>query len=193
MAPAHWRTVYAELAAFAEGIGTIETIDIGGGLPVPYRPEDDPFDIEAWGSGLASIKAAYPGLALAVEPGRYLVAEAGVLLLHVTQVIDKDGVRRVGLDGGMNALMRPALYGAFHRVHNLSRTTDEAVAVVDIVGPICESSDVLAQQRELPAATAEGDVMLIADVGAYGMAMANRYNLRALPLEHVLDGERSDG
>ncbi|MDB6164125.1 MAG: lysA, partial [Xanthomonadaceae bacterium] len=193
VAPAHWRTVYAELAGFAEGIGTIETIDIGGGLPVAYRPEDDPFDIEAWGAGLAAIKAAYPGLALAVEPGRYLVAEAGVLLLHVTQVIDKDGIRRVGLDGGMNALMRPALYGAFHRVHNLSRAAGEAIAIVDVVGPVCESGDVLAQQRELPAATAEGDVMLIADTGAYGMAMANRYNLRALPQELVLDGECGDG
>lgn len=187
VAPAHWRTVYAELAGFADGIGTIETIDIGGGLPVPYRPDDDPFDIDSWGEGLAAIKAAYPGLALAIEPGRYLVAEAGVLLLHVTQVIDKDGVRRVGLDAGMNALLRPALYAAFHRVHNLSRQGDAPTCIVDVVGPICESSDVLAQQRELPAATAEGDVLLIADAGAYGMSMANGYNLRPLPLERVLD------
>jgi diaminopimelate decarboxylase/aspartate kinase len=88
-APAHWRAVYAELAAFADGIGTVETIDIGGGLPVPYRPDDDPFDIDAWAEGLASIKSAYPGLMLAIEPGRYLVAAAGVLLLHVTQVVER--------------------------------------------------------------------------------------------------------
>ena len=186
-APAHWRAVYAELAAFADGIGTVDTIDIGGGLPVPYRPDDDPFDIDAWADGLASIKSAYPGLKLAIEPGRYLVATAGVLLLHVTQVVDKDGIRRVGLDGGMNALMRPALYGAFHGIHNLSRTNGEATQLVDVVGPICESSDVLAQQRELPVGTAEGDVMLVADAGAYGMAMANRYNLRQLPVEKLLD------
>jgi diaminopimelate decarboxylase/aspartate kinase len=186
-ATAHWRDVYAELAGLADSIGSIETIDIGGGLPVPYRPDDEPFDVQAWAHDLASIKSAYPGTKLAVEPGRYLVAEAGVLLLHVTQVVDKDGVRRVGLDGGMNALLRPALYGAFHGVHNLSQPVDGPLAVVDVVGPICESSDVLAQQRELPATTAEGDVMLVADAGAYGMAMANQYNLRELPVEIVLD------
>ncbi|WP_159015425.1 bifunctional aspartate kinase/diaminopimelate decarboxylase [Cognatiluteimonas profundi] len=183
---AHWRDVYAELAGLADSIGSIETIDIGGGLPVPYRPDDEPFDVQAWARDLASIKSAYPGTRLAVEPGRYLVAEAGVLLLHVTQVVDKDGVRRVGLDGGMNALLRPALYGAFHGIHNLSQAVDGPMQVVDVVGPICESSDVLAQQRELPAATGEGDVMLVADTGAYGMAMANQYNLRDLPVEIIL-------
>jgi diaminopimelate decarboxylase/aspartate kinase len=87
----------------------------------------------------------------------------------------------------MNALMRPALYGAFHGIHNLSRIDAEATQLVDVVGPICESIDVLAQQRELPVGTAEGDVMLVADAGAYGMAMANRYNLRQLPVEKLLD------
>jgi diaminopimelate decarboxylase/aspartate kinase len=186
-ATAHWRDVYAELAGLADSIGSIETIDIGGGLPAPYRPDDEPFDVQAWARDLASIKSAYPGTRLAVEPGRYLVAEAGVLLLHVTQVVDKDGVRRVGLDAGMNALMRPALYGAFHGIHNLSHAGGGAMQIVDVVGPVCESSDVLGQQRELPAATGEGDVMLVADAGAYGMAMANQYNLRELPVEIILD------
>ena len=117
-----------------------------------------------------------------------MVAEAGVLLLHVTQVVDKDGIRRVGVDAGMNALLRPALYEAFHGVHNLTRLHDAADALVDVVGPICESSDVLAHQRVLPSGTCEGDVVLIADTGAYGMAMASRYNLRALPAEDVIDG-----
>jgi bifunctional diaminopimelate decarboxylase / aspartate kinase len=191
-APMHWRDVYAELAGFAEDIGTVETIDIGGGLPVPYRPDDPPFDIDAWAEGLASIKAAYPGFALAIEPGRYLVAEAGALLLRATQVVEKDGVRRVGVDGGMNALLRPALYDAFHGIHNLSRPDAGASAVFEIVGPICESSDVLARQRSLPEATCEGDVILVADAGAYGMAMANTYNLRPLPAEDVLNEEGID-
>ena len=185
-APAHWREVYAELAGFADGIGTVETIDIGGGLPVPYRPDDEPFDIDAWAAGLASIKSAYPGFALAIEPGRYLVAEAGVLLLRVTQVVAKDGVHRVGVDGGMNALLRPALYDAFHGLHNLSQPEVET-GTFDVVGPICESADVLGQQRPLPTMTREGDVLLVADAGAYGMAMANTYNLRELPAEDVLD------
>jgi diaminopimelate decarboxylase/aspartate kinase len=185
--PAHWREVYADLASLAEQIGTVDTLDIGGGLPVPYTPESRPFDVAAWRSGLDEIKAAYPGFRLAVEPGRYLVAEAGVLLVRVTQVIEKDGLRRIGVDGGMNALVRPAMYDAYHGIHNLSRLDDDAVAAFDVVGPICESSDVFGRARMLPAATAEGDVVLIADAGAYGMAMANTYNLRALPAEEILD------
>ncbi|WP_166206191.1 bifunctional aspartate kinase/diaminopimelate decarboxylase [Cognatiluteimonas telluris] len=191
-ATGHWRDVYAELAALADGIGTVDTIDVGGGMPVPYRPDDVPFDVAAWAQGLAAIKAAYPALALAIEPGRYLVAQSGALLLRVTQVVDKDGVRRVGVDAGMNALMRPALYEAFHDIRNLSRADAAEMAIFDIVGPICESSDVLGQQRALPADTREGDVLLVADAGAYGMAMANTYNLRALPAEDVIEEGASD-
>ena len=97
-----------------------------------------------------------------------------------------DGLRRVGLDGGMNALMRPAMYVAYHGIHNLSRIDDGEMAAFDVVGPICESSDVFGRARMLPKATAEGDVVLIADAGAYGMAMAHTYNLRALPAEEVI-------
>ena len=86
----------------------------------------------------------------------------------------------------MNALMRPAMYEAYHGVHNLSRLHDDALAAFDVVGPICESSDVLARDRLLPAATAEGDVLLVADAGAYGMVMAHTYNLRALPSEDIM-------
>jgi diaminopimelate decarboxylase/aspartate kinase len=185
--PAHWREVYAELAGFADSVGTVDTIDIGGGLPIPYKPDAHPFDIAAWAAGLAEIKAAYPRYALAVEPGRYLVAECGVLLAHVTQVVEKQGIRRVGLDAGMNALMRPALYEAYHGIHNLSRLDEGGDTAFDVVGPICESGDVLGAQRMLPAATREGDAVLVADAGAYGFVMANRYNLRALPREDVLE------
>ena len=184
---AHWRQVYAELASLAEQIGTVDTIDIGGGLPVPYTADARPFDLAGWRAGLDEVKAAYPRFRLAAEPGRYLVAECGALLVHVTQTIEKDGVRRIGVDGGMNALIRPAMYDAFHGIHNLSRLDDGDVAAFDVVGPICESSDVFGRARMLPKATAEGDVILIADAGAYGMAMASTYNLRALPSEDILD------
>jgi len=185
--PKHWREVYAELAAIADGIGTVDTIDIGGGLTIPYKPDDLPFDVAAWAEGLAEIKAAWPRYRLAIEPGRYLVAEAGVLLAQVTQVVEKQGVRRVGLDAGMNALMRPALYEAWHGIHNLSRLDEPADMACDVVGPICESGDVLGQRRLLPAATLDGDVALVADAGAYGFVMANTYNLRGLPREDVLE------
>ncbi len=186
--PQHWRQVCDELGGIADQIGSIQSIDIGGGLPIPYSADDEPFDLETWSAGLAEIKAAYPGYQLIIEPGRYLVAESGVLLTHVTQVVDKEGIRRVGADAGMNALIRPALYDAWHDVANLTRLDDEVETAFDVVGPICESSDVFGKRRRLPAATAEGDVLVFADAGAYGYSMANTYNLRALPAEDVIDG-----
>ena len=186
--PQHWRQVCDELGGIADQIGSIQSIDIGGGLPIPYSADDEPFDLETWSAGLTEIKAAYPGYQLIIEPGRYLVAESGVLLTHVTQVVDKEGIRRVGADAGMNALIRPALYDAWHDVANLTRLDDEIEMAFDVVGPICESSDVFGKRRRLPAATAEGDVLVFADAGAYGYSMANTYNLRALPAEDVIDG-----
>jgi diaminopimelate decarboxylase/aspartate kinase len=110
-----------------------------------------------------------------------------VLLTFATQVVAKQGITRVGLDAGMQTLARPALYDAWHDVVNLSKLALDADASFDIVGPICESSDVLGRRRPLPASTAAGDVMLIADAGAYGYVMASHYNLRGLPKEEVLD------
>ena len=192
-ASSHWAEVYARLASLADAIGTVAAIDVGGGLGVPYEPDAAPFDLDAYGAALAAIKAAYPQYALWVEPGRWLVAECGVLLTHATQVIEKSGVRRLGLDAGMHTLMRPALYGAFHQIVNLSRIDDVDLALFDVVGPICESGDVLGRRRKLPAATAGDDVLLIADTGAYGASMASNYNLRGLPDECVLDDSGLDG
>jgi len=183
----HWRLMCDELAGFARRIGSVQTIDIGGGLPIPYSDEDEPFDLEAWAEGLAEVKALHPAFRLAIEPGRFLVAESGVLLTHATQVVEKDGVRRVGLDAGMNTLMRPALYDAWHDIENLSRQGGYAEAAFDVVGPICESSDVFGKRRKLPVSTAPDDVMLIADAGAYGYVMSNTYNQRAMPREDVIE------
>jgi len=183
----HWKQMVDELAGFARRIGSVEILDIGGGLPVPYSDDDEPFDLDAWATGLAEIKAVHPAFQLAVEPGRFLVAEAGVLLAHATQVVEKDGVRRIGLDAGMNALLRPALYDAWHDIANLSRLDDARDVDFSVVGPICESSDVFAQRVKLPSTTVPDDVMLIADAGAYGFSMASRYNHRTLPREDVIE------
>jgi len=183
----HWRLMFDELAGFARRIGTVETIDIGGGLPIPYSADDEPFDLARWGAGLAEVRAVHPAFRLAIEPGRFLVAESGVLLSHATQVIEKDGIHRAGLDAGMNTLVRPALYDAWHDIENLSRLDDAAMGPFDVVGPICESSDVFGKRRQLPLATEPGDVMLIADAGAYGYSMASTYNQRELPREDVID------
>jgi len=188
----HWNQIADELGGLADQIGTIETIDIGGGLPIPYAEGDEPFDLAAWGEGLAAIKAAYPAYQLVIEPGRYLVAESGVLLAHVTQVVEKLGIRRVGSDAGMHTLIRPALYDAWHDVANLSRLDDTAQEPFDVVGPICESSDIFGKRRRLPSATAEGDVLLFSDAGAYGFVMASHYNLRGLPGEDVMEGVTGD-
>jgi diaminopimelate decarboxylase/aspartate kinase len=87
----------------------------------------------------------------------------------------------------MNALIRPALYDAWHDIANLSRLDDGDEAMFDIVGPICESSDLFGKDRRLPRATAPGDAILVADAGAYGFSMASEYNLRALPAEDILE------
>jgi len=182
----HWQEVVDELAGFARRIGSVEILDLGGGLPIPYTEDDEPFDLQTWANGLAAIKAVHPAFQLAIEPGRFLVAEAGVLLTHANQVVEKDGVLRVGLDAGMHTLIRPALYDAWHDIGNLSRWNDAIVQDFDVVGPICESSDVFGQRVKLPQATAAGDVMVIADAGAYGFSMASTYNLRSLPAESIL-------
>lgn len=183
----HWKRMYDELAGFARRIGSVRMLDIGGGLPIPYTEDDEPFDLDAWGAGLAEMKALHPDFELAIEPGRFLVAEAGVLLARATQVVEKDGIVRVGLDAGMNALIRPALYDAWHDIANLQRLPQPANGVFDVVGPICESSDVFGHRVRLPAGTAPDDVMLIADAGAYGYTMASTYNQRPLPAQDVLD------
>jgi diaminopimelate decarboxylase/aspartate kinase len=183
----HWPEVYAQLAELAEQIGGVSAIDVGGGLGIAYEPDGEAFDVQAFARAMAQIKAAWPQYALWIEPGRYLVAESGVLLARATQVSEKLGLRRVGLDAGMNALLRPALYEAWHEIANLSRDDDGPTLDFDVVGPICETGDVLGRRRALPAATSEGDILVVADAGAYGFTMASQYNLRALPQEEVLD------
>jgi diaminopimelate decarboxylase/aspartate kinase len=181
----HWRSVYAQLASLAEGFSRIESIDIGGGLGVPARPDEAPLDLAALGAALGEVKRAYPQFGLWLEPGRYLVADAGVLLARVTQVKRKGAFHYVGIDAGMNSLIRPALYEAWHEIVNLTRLDEEAGDLVQIVGPICESGDVLGSNRRLPTCR-EGDVILIAQAGAYGAVMASHYNLREPAHEVVL-------
>ncbi|MEJ1960771.1 MAG: hypothetical protein WDO56_04195 [Gammaproteobacteria bacterium] len=112
-----------------------------------------------------------------MEPGRYFVAAAGVLVARVTQLKSKGAARYVGVATGMNSLIRPALYGAYHEIVNLTRLGEAGTELADIVGPICESADILGHDRLLPP-TQEGDVLLVANAGAYGHAMGSRYNLR---------------
>jgi diaminopimelate decarboxylase/aspartate kinase len=121
-----------------------------------------------------------------MEPGRYLVADAGVLLARVTQTKGKGSWRYLGVDTGMNSLIRPALYDAWHEIANLTRLDEPATGLFQVVGPICESGDVLGSDRRLPEPQ-EGDVILIAQAGAYGKVMSSPYNLRGETEEVVID------
>ncbi|WP_267873350.1 bifunctional aspartate kinase/diaminopimelate decarboxylase [Dyella amyloliquefaciens] len=184
----HWGEVYGQLASIAERIGSVTFLDIGGGLGVPSHPGEARLDIAALDKVLREVKAAYPHYKLWMEPGRYLVADAGVLLTKVTQTKGKGNgtIRYLGVDTGMNSLIRPALYEAWHEIVNLTRLDEEATALFQVVGPICESGDVLGTDRRLPEPQ-EGDVMLVAQAGAYGKVMSSPYNLRDEAEEIILE------
>ena len=183
---AHWGEVYGQLASLAERIGSVAFLDIGGGLGVPSHPGEARLDVAALDATLREVKAAYPHYQLWMEPGRYLVADAGVLLAKVTQQKGKGALRYLGVDTGMNSLIRPALYEAWHEIVNLTRLDETATALYQVVGPICESGDVLGTDRRLPEAH-EGDVVLIAQAGAYGKVMASAYNMRDEADEVVIE------
>jgi diaminopimelate decarboxylase/aspartate kinase len=173
----NWRQTGELLGGLTERFPHVRILNLGGGLGVPEQPNQQPLDLAALSAVTAAIKAKYPKLELWLEPGRFLVAEAGVLLATVTQLKGKGAVKYVGVSTGMNSLIRPALYGAHHEIVNLSRLDEPAAELVNVVGPICESADVLGSGRLLPVSQ-EGDVLLIATAGAYGRAMSSQYNLR---------------
>jgi diaminopimelate decarboxylase/aspartate kinase len=185
-APEAWSEVALFLAEAAERFPDARVLDLGGGLGVPERPEQSPLDLDALGELLGRFKAANPRFELWLEPGRFLVARAGALLARVTQIKRKGEVVYVGLETGMNSLIRPALYGAYHPIVNLSRLAEPATWTAQVVGPICETGDILGRSRRLPPTT-EGDVLLIANTGAYGRVMSSRYNLREPAGEALLD------
>ncbi len=173
----NWRDVAATLIEVAQSFPEVRMLDLGGGLGVPERPGQDMLDMARLDASLVELKNAYPQYEFWLEPGRYVVAEAGVLLTHVTQTKGKGDVRYVGVSTGMNSLIRPALYGAYHEIANLSRLGEQPDHVVNVVGPICETGDKLGTDRLLPPCL-EGDILLIANTGAYGRVMSSRYNFR---------------
>lgn len=177
LTPEHWEQVAETLAEAAEHFPDVRTFDLGGGLGVPEKPAQDPLDLEKVAAGLRHVREANPGKSLWIEPGRFVVAESGVLLARVTQTKGKGQTRYVGIATGMNSLIRPALYGSYHEIVNLTRLDEERTERANVVGPICETGDTLGLDRLLPP-TREGDVLLVANAGAYGIVMASHYNLR---------------
>ena len=181
----NWPETAALLLAAAAHFPGLRFINIGGGLGVPERREQAALDLAQLDAALGAVRQRAPALEFWLEPGRYLVAAAGVLLARVTQTKQKGGTRYVGVTTGMNSLIRPALYGSWHEIVNLTRLDEPATEAVNVVGPICESADVLGRDRLLPP-TVEGDVLLIANVGAYGRSMSSTYNLRPPAVELMI-------
>ncbi|MFC7045039.1 diaminopimelate decarboxylase [Halobacteriaceae archaeon GCM10025711] len=168
----------------------LEFVDVGGGFGVPYRPEEPPLDLaavaDATRTALGDLDAR-----LVVEPGRYLVADAGVLLTRVNTVKPTPETTVVGVDAGMTTLARPALYDAYHHIESVARTADDRPSRrVTVTGPICESTDVFGPERTLPRPE-RGDLLAIGNAGAYGVEMASQYNSRPRPAVAVVDGDRT--
>lgn len=178
-----WSRTAMFLASLAERFPHVRVIDAGGGLGVPETTIHQGLDIEAVEEEMKKVKKAHPKLDLWIEPGRFLIAEAGVILTRVTQLKEKRDHNYIGVDAGMNTLIRPALYGSYHEIVNLSRIDEETTHLANIVGPICESGDFLGHERSI-AEPKDGDILLIGNAGAYGRVMSSNYNMRA-PAEEL--------
>ena len=185
LTPDTWSNTAYALASFSDAFPEVAYLNVGGGLGVPEKPGATPLDLAALEGSLLRFRETYPQFELWIEPGRYLVAETGVLLARVTQVKRKGTACYVGVNTGMNSLIRPALYGSYHRIVNLTRLDAPPTITADIVGPICETGDIIGRSRRLPE-TVEGDVLLIAMAGAYGRVMSSSYNMREPAKEVVL-------
>jgi diaminopimelate decarboxylase len=168
-----------------------EFIDIGGGLGIPYKPDDKDLDLTEFSDKIVTLfkaKVKEYGLGkpfLCVEPGRYLVCDASILLTSVNTVKQTPSKKFVGVDAGFNTLVRPTMYGSYHPIlvaNKLSKADKESC---DVVGPICESGDVLAKNRQLPKVE-EGDLLAILNAGAYGFSMSSQYNSRPRAAEVMI-------
>jgi diaminopimelate decarboxylase len=197
------------LLEVSESFPNLRWINFGGGIGVPYRPGDREFPLDEYGADLAALAGDVlrrRGLTAILEPGRFLVAEAGSLVARVTARRISAGVEWAGCDSGFNHLVRPSKYGAYHHIVNattgsassLRETYDPASLAAELVisGNLCESGDVFtrgADGNPVPRRldpTSPGDLLVFCDAGAYGFSMASHYNARLLPPEILVgDGE----
>jgi diaminopimelate decarboxylase len=196
-----------KLLELSIGCRDLRWINFGGGINIPYRPGDPEFPIEAYGARLAEISDSLMrarDLTAILEPGRYVVAQSGVLIARVTSKRVSAGTEWIGCDTGFNHLARPSKYGSYHHIVNATRPTFTALREtflesdmtenVVVAGNICESSDVFTRSvtgdpvpRKI-GHTVVGDLIAFCDVGAYGFSMASHYNARLLPPEVLVTG-----
>jgi diaminopimelate decarboxylase len=171
--------------ARADGATELAYLDIGGGLAVSYQDEE-PIDVNAFAQAMRTMVAGI-GLTLIIEPGRYLVGNAGILLTRVLYRKRSGGRDFIITDAGMNDLLRPSHYDAYHHIEAI--VPRESKGTFDVVGPVCESGDFLALGRTMEAVE-EGDLLAVRSAGAYGFVMASSYNSRPRVAEVVVDGDR---
>jgi len=170
-----------------------EFIDIGGGLGVPYKPEDTELDVAAFSNKVVNLfknKVKDYGLGkpyLFVEPGRYLVCDSTILLTTVNTVKVTPAHKYVGVDAGFNTLIRPTMYGSYHPILVANKLNEPEKETYSIAGPICESGDLLAKDRQLPEIQ-EGDLLAVLNAGAYGYSMSSQYNSRPRAAEVMIRG-----
>ena len=166
---------------------TLAYLDIGGGIGIKYESDQEPLDPRAYAAQVTGVLQDI-GLKVVLEPGRNLVGNCGVLISRVQYVKENPLKTFIVVDAGMSELIRPSLYQAYHEI--LPVRAKRETIFGDLVGPICESGDFLAADRDLPA-VAEGDLVAIKSAGAYGFAMASTYNSRPLVAEVLVEGNRS--
>jgi diaminopimelate decarboxylase len=171
----------------------IQFLDAGGGLGIeyhsaqPFHPEEK---IQQYAAALKQSVSGLEGIQLLLEPGRFLVAQAGALLARVLYTKKNGKKNFVIVDAGMNDLIRPSLYQAHHEIIPVTPHKGTRKLIADIVGPVCETGDFFARDRELPAVH-PGDLVAILDTGAYGQSLASNYNSRPRPAEVLVEGKRA--
>ena len=166
----------------------LSLIDFGGGMGVSYSGHYTPLDITSYSKIISRLTHDIDAEVL-IEPGKFIIAESGILLTSITHIKENGSYKFYITDAGMNDLIRPSLYDAFHKIDVIGRKSSET-EVVDVVGPVCETGCFFAKKRELPKAK-QGDLLAIRDVGGYGFSMSSNYNSRLRAAEVLVypDGE----
>ncbi len=165
----------------------IKQLDLGGGLGIDYQGETPPTAQEYVNAMLDGVAAHGIDLPIAIEPGRYIAGNSGVMLTRVEYIKHNESKNFAIVDAGMNDLLRPSLYQAFHAILPVNENSNVEKSVFDVVGPVCESADVLGYDREL--AVQADDLLAVMSAGAYSFSMAGNYNSRLRPAEVLIDGE----
>jgi diaminopimelate decarboxylase len=186
-----YQLAFQKLAEFVKDLRTqglqVDSLDLGGGLGIVYQNEEAP-SLDTYASLIKDIIAPLE-TAIILEPGRMIVGNAGVLLTRALYVKNTDARRYLILDAGMNDLMRPAIYEAWHGIEPVLKNPQAEITPYDIVGPVCETGDTFAKHRFIPQVE-ENELIAIMTAGAYGASMSSEYNTRARPAEILVDGNK---